>query len=126
PQYQPDKAKRSSDEECYLPPMCQAQPNDQRWRNHGTNSGSTIEDSHPKSPLANGKPLRHGLGSARPVPCLTKSEDKTKDAEAGQTTRERVRHRGNGPKHNRTDEASLGANAIVKLSGESLADGVSQ
>src|SRR6476620_1973660 len=91
PQYQPGKAKRSRHDECRLPPIGQTQPNDQRRRNHRTDSGSAIEDGHPKSTLANGKPFSHGLGSAGPVACLAESEDKTKNAEAGQTTCERMR-----------------------------------
>src|ERR1700681_327199 len=93
PQYQPGKAQRSRHDKGRLPPISQTEPNDQRRRNYGTDSGPTIKDGHPKSTLADGKPLGHGLGGAGPVACLAKSENKTKDAEAGQTACACVRYR---------------------------------
>src|SRR6185436_5613105 len=126
PQYQPGKAKRSRYDERPLPSISQTKPDDQWRRNHGADSSAAIEDGHPESALANGKPLGHCLGSPGPVACFTQPEDETKNAEAGQTACERVPHRSDGPKHDRTDEASFGAYTVVKLPRESLAYGVCQ
>src|SRR5204863_274941 len=73
PQNQPGKAKRSRNKERRGPSIREAEPNDQRRRNHRTNSGSAIEDGHAKSTFTNGKPFGHGLGSAGPVARLTQS-----------------------------------------------------
>src|SRR5439155_22041580 len=116
PQCQPRKAKRSRHDECRLPPILQTKPNDQRRGHYRTDRGSAIEDGHPKSTLANGKPLGHGLRGAGPVASFTESENKTKDAEARESARERMGHRRNGPEHDRTDKASFGSDSIVELS----------
>src|SRR3954447_2533042 len=56
------------------------------------------------------------LAAPGQFPASPNPRTKRKTLRLGQTTGERVRHRGDGPEQDRTDKSSFGANPIIKLS----------
>src|ERR1041384_6903388 len=126
PEGQPNKSERSSGDERRAPTIRETQPNDQRWRDDRSHRGATVEDRHAEGAFANRKPFGDSFGSARPVPCFTQTEHKSKCAEACQAPRERMGHRRDRPYYDRINETQFRPDSIVQLSRQSLADRISE
>ena len=122
PECQPDKAERSGKQERRLPAKGQLQPDNQWRRDDRADADTAVENAHPDSALANGKPIGDDAGRARPITGFAYAEDKAKRAQADDPPCERVGAGGDRPDENRNREATARSNAIVNLARNPLAN----